>query len=76
MIDSCGALDVPKEAPKDPEERELPVDELEVLSGPGQEVPTLQLLGYEPTGRNVNVGHSRQLTQQMNLKIAIQSTIK
>jgi hypothetical protein len=39
---------VPDKAADEPEEGELPVDELKVLTGPCQQVPALQLLSNKP----------------------------
>jgi hypothetical protein len=39
---------VPDKAADEPEEGELPVDELKVLTGPCEKVPALQLLSNKP----------------------------
>jgi hypothetical protein len=39
---------VPDKAADEPEEGELPVDELKVLTGPCEQVPALQLLSNKP----------------------------
>ncbi len=53
---------VPDKAADEPEEGELPVDELKVLTGPCQQVPALQLLSNkpEPTKRFLKENFSKQ----------------
>ena len=43
---------LPDKAAEQPEEGQLPVDELKVLASPRQQVPALQLLGYKPAPSN------------------------
>ena len=53
--------EVPDEAPRQPEEGQLPVDKLKLRVGPGHQVPALQLLRNKPLGHLVldDAGHPR-----------------